>query len=346
MRAEGELRRIGIQLAAAAATVGLVSAVTVAVAAATTEDDPGTLTDLVALGDSYAAGVGGDDPLPEPDAACRRNGDAYPVQLATMLEDGSDDGSPAVDLHQQACSGATTVGVVTGVDDSPRLDGTPRGYRGPQQVTAVTEDTDVVTLTVGGGDTDFEAALRACLTAPGTCAGALASSAALYDPQRLVDLLAEVDRAAGDRDAEDRVQVLVTGYPAPFDTAALAAGTCRPGLITPSVAAAEALNEAVRGLNARIAATVVGFDGDDSVVGFVDVDAVFEGRRICSSESWLVEPSPSTSQVTWLHPTTTGHGAYARALDSALTVAPAPTPTGPVPSGTPSVVIPTAVPAG
>lgn len=251
-----------------------------------------------------------------------------------------------MDLSQQACSGATTAGVVTGIDDSPRLDGTPRGHRGPQQVAAATEDTDVVTLTVGGGDTDFEAALGACLTASDTCRDALAASGSLYDPQRLVDLLAEVDRAAGDRSTEGRAQVLVTGYPAPFDTAAVTAGTCRPGVITPDVAAAEAVNEAVRDLNARIAATATGFDGDDSLVEFVDVDPVFEGRRVCSPESWLVEPSPTTPQVTWLHPTTAGHRAYARALDAAVTAAPAPAPTAPVPSATPSVLIPTAVPAG
>lgn len=104
-----------------------------------------------ALGDSSPSGVGADvykSPVGvnvgninmstyEPATVtnqCFRNNNAYPRQIAT---------AKGYDLKFVACSGATTQDVVTGKSGEP------------SQLDALSSETDVVTLTVGGNDSGF-----------------------------------------------------------------------------------------------------------------------------------------------------------------------------------------------
>jgi lysophospholipase L1-like esterase len=89
--------------------------------------------DYVALGDSYAAGVGAGT------GECGRTDASYPARHAAKAGVRS--------FAFVACSGATTGGVLK------------------DQVRTVTRDTDLVTITVGGNDTGFGPVLARCSTA-------------------------------------------------------------------------------------------------------------------------------------------------------------------------------------
>jgi lysophospholipase L1-like esterase len=87
--------------------------------------------DYVALGDSYAAGVGAGT------GECGRTEASYPALYARNVRS----------FAFVACSGATTAGVLK------------------DQVRTVSRDTDLVTITVGGNDTGFGPVLARCTTA-------------------------------------------------------------------------------------------------------------------------------------------------------------------------------------
>jgi hypothetical protein len=90
----------------------------------------------VALGSSYAAGPG----LPIVyDLGCDHSNGNYAHQVASRLQ---------LALTDVTCSGATTANITT----TPQT--TPTGVR-PVQLDAVTPDTKLVTVTVGGNDVDY-----------------------------------------------------------------------------------------------------------------------------------------------------------------------------------------------
>jgi len=127
---------------------------TAAISAAST---PGSKS-YVAMGDSFSAGTGaGNTPLPgigqtPEDIAtygdtffgCNRSANAYPVQLAT---------THGYQLTNVTCSGATIENIlVTGQSGEPA------------QITALSENTNLVTLTIGGNDIGFLGIIICVLT--------------------------------------------------------------------------------------------------------------------------------------------------------------------------------------
>ena len=92
--------------------------------------------DYVAMGSSFASGPG-IDPLTDP--GCGRSANNYANQVADAL---------ALDLTDVTCSGATVNNLV----DAPQTAG---GVVRPPQVEAVTADTDLVTITIGGNDFNY-----------------------------------------------------------------------------------------------------------------------------------------------------------------------------------------------
>jgi lysophospholipase L1-like esterase len=97
---------------------------------------------MLALGDSYSAGVG----LGHVYRGCDRNKGAYARRAANKLAD-----KYKVSILSKACSGA----VVGDVLD--------------KQLRHVTSDRNIVTITIGGNDIHFEEKLKGC--ALGTCGG-------------------------------------------------------------------------------------------------------------------------------------------------------------------------------
>ena len=114
-------------------------------------DYESTELEYVAMGDSYSSGEGiepflsGTDKSSQGENKCHRSQAAYPLLL---------EGDTGLDLNLTAfvaCSGAITSNI------------TGTGQWGePSQLDALSESTDVVTLTIGGNDIGFESVLTAC----------------------------------------------------------------------------------------------------------------------------------------------------------------------------------------
>lgn len=103
----------------------------------------------VAMGSSFAAGPGVTDSADTPPNRCSRSADNYARQVAQRR------GLVLVDV---SCGGATTQHVLTGWNELP------------PQVEAVTADTRLVTITIGGNDVGYIGGLFAasCAAAPET----------------------------------------------------------------------------------------------------------------------------------------------------------------------------------
>lgn len=95
----------------------------------------------VALGSSFAAGPGIPPAKPDNAPACGRSAGNYATQVATRLK---------LTLTDVTCSGSTTANILT----------TPQSGQGPQ-IDAVTSDTSLVTMTVGGNDVNYLGSLFA-----------------------------------------------------------------------------------------------------------------------------------------------------------------------------------------
>ncbi|MGF1661432.1 MAG: SGNH/GDSL hydrolase family protein [Kineosporiaceae bacterium] len=224
--------------AAAAAVLGFV-----APAAA----DAGEPVDYVALGDSYSAGLGA-GPYDPASGDCSRSPNAYPALWAAA-------NGPAT-FAFVACSGATTSDV--------RSD----------QLPALTGDTDLVTLTVGGNDVGFAPVLTACVIGDdATCDAALDTSGFLIDtwlPHALAGLYGDVSAAA------PGATVVVLGYPRLFDPAAPALGNLEPDEQQRMNGLAERLND-----RTGVAAARAGFR-------FASVEDGFAAHGVGAPDPWLV----------------------------------------------------------
>lgn len=124
----------------------------------------------VALGDSFSAGEG-IEPFFEADNACHRSTLGYPTFIDAPGIDGGSiyglqrAGVPGYEWGFQACSGATTTGLLnTGWHQDPlaQLDPDRSSDTANRNDLPVDMSTDLVTLTVGGNDLHFAAVLRFC----------------------------------------------------------------------------------------------------------------------------------------------------------------------------------------
>ena len=105
---------------------------------------PGAGAKYVALGSSFAAGVGlGPADPNDPEGWCGRTTVAYPCLVADRLK---------LTLVNAACGGAKTENIA-GV----QLETWNEAGRGivPLQIDAVDPDTDIVTITIGGNDVNY-----------------------------------------------------------------------------------------------------------------------------------------------------------------------------------------------
>jgi lysophospholipase L1-like esterase len=261
----------------------------------------------VALGDSYASGVGLAPSL------------AYPVLLR---ERGVDRFST---LTQAASSGAVT-GDVTG-----------------SQVGALRDSTQTVTLTVGGNDVGFASVLAACLHSPDPRlqlvldqGGAgwrrrlrteaeqriafLGGPAAVPQGRSvpLVRVLSDVARRAPD------AEILVTGYPRLLGDRPTASGHRASDTLPLFVSAEDAawLAAQSEALDAAIAAAVGRAQASGVRARFVDVSASFAGHALSDRHApWVngVVLASMTSLVpdaSSFHLTAEGSAAYADAISS------------------------------
>ncbi len=132
----GSLRRLWGPMIA---TVGLSVLITVSSAASTSSASLPAGAKYVALGSSYASGIGIPNQL---SGTCLRSDHNYPHLLAAALK---------LKLVDVSCAAATTMNVLT----------TPQGSN-PPQIEAVTRNTALVTFTIGGNDINYVATALNC----------------------------------------------------------------------------------------------------------------------------------------------------------------------------------------
>lgn len=170
-----------------ARALGIVAASGVLAAAAILPAHAASTSDYVALGDSYAAGVGAGGYLDD-GSDCGRSAASYPGVLATAR---------GYVLDLQACSGAVTSDI-------------------PRQLGTLSASTTRVSLSVGGNDIGFAPVVTECLKPSwwGNCTGAVdGARAAITDqlPGRLRTTYGLVRAKA------PNATVVVTGYPRLFN---------------------------------------------------------------------------------------------------------------------------------
>jgi lysophospholipase L1-like esterase len=237
----------------------------------------------VALGDSYSSGTGTRSYI-EDGTECLRSTSAFPSLLAAA-------NSYALDFR--ACSGAVVADVQA------------------NQLAALTADTDLVTLTIGGNDADFTGVITQCALPfwAADCDAAIDEAQAFIAgtlPSRLSGLYGQI------RSAAPNAQVVVAGYPRLFmgeDCDALT-------WISPEEQAR--LNTTADQLNARTsaAASSAGFS-------FVNPTRAFTGHAVCDEPEWI--NGLSNPIVESYHPNVAGHAQgytplFSTAIGSTATV--------------------------
>lgn len=201
----------------------------------------------VALGDSYASGVGTGSYLDD-DSGCQRSALAYPSLIAKAR---------GYALRFRACSGATISHV--------------RG----SQLDALGPRTRYVTVSVGGNDAGFASVLTTCATPwwLAACDPAVDRAEAFVRttlPDRLETLYDEV------RERAPRAKVVVVGYPRVFMGEDCNLGTWF------SADEQERLNATADLLDTQLAAAAraAGF-------AFADPRSRFTGHAVCDDPEWL-----------------------------------------------------------
>jgi len=283
------------RIMAALAALGL--AATMAVGVAPAAQAVGSGAPYVALGDSEAAGTGN---LPYIDQSCLRSRKSYPSVLAASL------GTAVVSA---ACAGATTDDVLWQVGALAASGDLGAG-------------TQVVTLTAGINNVDWQAGLRACGDGgdPAACAQALwvAQQAVQALPLKIGTLVGAI------RTAAPMAQIVVTGYPMLFGdvTSFCAVGAFQNTPVKFSAEQTSLANTFVSSVNAAIAAGVGGYQQQtgDPGVRFVDIATGFDGHGLCDTgDRWISGlVSGQKTADKGFHPNVGGQQAWAAIVGAAL----------------------------
>lgn len=165
-----------------------------AASATTSHSTKRAMPAYVALGDSYAAGVGTGFYYPS-SGACLRSPDAYPVLVAGARHD---------KLTFRACSGATTRSLVR------------------NQLRPLNRSTSLVTVQVGGDDAGFTSVLETCVLHAANCTAAVQKAEKFMTktlPGRLNTAYAKIRARA------PKARVVVVGYPRLFNGAGKTCGS-------------------------------------------------------------------------------------------------------------------------
>lgn len=257
--------------------------------------------DYVALGDSYAAGVGAGVP-----GFCGRSPLGYPGLL---------DERKQIELSGNAtCGGAQSVEVHQTPVDVPDV---PTQLAGLRVAGEIGSGTELVTLTVGGNDLDYLGVIGACGTGTPACeqaVGAAVVGAQTVLAPRLAGLYAQIRLAA------PKAEVVVTGYPHLFSPEfgktltfpAIDPGTGAPlgFMLTLTPVEQQILNDGTDVLNAviRAEAKKAGFT-------YVDVAKRFDRHGLGSPQPWI---QPFTDPGA-LHPNARGYkNGYLHEIRNAL----------------------------
>ena len=252
------------------------------------EPDGGGTFHYVAMGDSYTAAPG--VPFTDRSDPCLQSDQNYPHLLAEKLS--------FAELTDVSCSGARTLWVTE----------PGRGGLDPQ-LDAVSEDTDLVTISLGGNDGGAFAYLQTqCKRlAPSDpdgspCADATATDSGTGTGDRLLDLVAanlpaslEAVIAEVEEKAPDATIILVT-YPQILPSS----GTC-PDKVPLTEGDYAFFNSVIAAQNDAMVAAA-----ESTGVEWIDVEKASLGHDVCSDEPWInrleVTDLTEVSRGNALHP--------------------------------------------
>jgi lysophospholipase L1-like esterase len=269
----------------------------------------------VALGDSYTAAPGITDPTGTP-AGCDRSAGNYPALVAAEL------GLKGTKFRDVSCSGATTADLAA---PQKTDDGT-----NPPQLRALSSDTRLVTVGIGGNDIAFSSMIKRCVTlgalyemtgsgkylhedAPCERHYVDANSDAVREKiataaARLTRVLNEVRRRAPE------ARVYVVSYPAilPSDSADCGRGmSLAPGDVTFLRTKERQLNTMLRQRAAEAGA------------GYVDTYTPSADHNACTAKTtrWI-EPLAPENPAAPVHPNARGERGMAEAVLRTIRSAP------------------------
>ena len=299
MVGDGRAKASRTAVKAVAGLCALIGAASLTLATSATAQATATPQVYVALGDSMASGPLIPDPTGQ--LACARSTHNYAHEMAATL------GIPV--LRDVTCSGASTFDMTNPQPLS--IAGVSAGTA-PPQFDALTADTTLVTLTIGGNDVGLVGVAQDCMqlnpfAAP--CKGkyvvngvdSVAARSDAFAPKLAAVL-------AGIHQRSPLARVVVTGY-----GLYIKSGGCWP---TQPVLGPDAtwLQSEVDYLNGVIANTVAAGGAT-----YVDVRTPSAGHDSCQSESsrW-VEGYVPLSAAAPLHPNQAGEAAYARIVGAVV----------------------------
>ncbi|MBS2939117.1 SGNH/GDSL hydrolase family protein [Nocardioides sp. J2M5] len=245
--------------------------------------------DYVALGDSFSAGPFIGTMRTDP-TGCARSRDNYPAFLADWLD--------VATYTDVTCSAATTADL-TGT--MTMFDGNTTG----PQLDAVTRETDLVTLGMGGNDFGIYDALIGCQEG---AAAACPVDRLRADTAKVADNVQQAVRRIRRAAAPDAT-VYVVGYPDILPTE----GTCRAvgvsaDVLGPVTEVAGLLNDALEQGARRGGAS------------YVDMEAVSEGHDVCAKgRAWVNGPRFRAGIAAPFHPKINGMRAVATEVYRAIT---------------------------
>jgi lysophospholipase L1-like esterase len=261
----------------------------------------------VALGDSYTAGPDIPDQNGTP-LGCDRSSQNYPALVAAALK------LQPAQISDRSCSGATTADLA---GQQSTGDGT-----NPAQFTALTSDTRLVTLGIGGNDIGFSSLITRCVETGvmynaiklGVSIGDDAPCRAQYvsggidQVQQRIDAAATRVSAALDeiKKRSPKARVYVVGYPAilpDVDTGCDRSMGLAPGDVS-------YLREKEQDLNSMLQR-----EAKAAGAGYVDTFTPSVGHDACSAAGtrWI-EPLLPSSPAAAVHPNARGERGMAEAV--------------------------------
>jgi lysophospholipase L1-like esterase len=287
--------------------VGLAAAFVLAGTSAAQAAAPKTIN-VVALGDSYAAGTGAGDYQAGTEGQCWRSANsASSVVVANLRAKGA-----RVNFADVACSGAAIADL-------------SRPYKGePAQLDALTKHTDVVTLTIGANDISFASYGGLCIVSD--CSGAPTAGELAQLPAVQSNLSALLATIAA---KSPHAQIVLAGYgrqlnPGPNPAGVALDPICGDGVITPaertdgyqvSFALDTTLRTAAKSSPAHVK-FVSPYQADGSV------SAAFAGHSLCEGGAPFyrgleaLAPGQEGQDVV-LHLNADGHAALAEQIECA-----------------------------
>lgn len=268
----------------------------------------------VALGDSYSSGEGVEpfeSGTAEPGAdECHRSTHAYSRSLTGFAS------LSALNMGSSgfaACSGATTEAITTPVANNE-----------PAQIDRITEDTKLVTMSIGGNDMDFANFAYQCIVTD--CSGVAKPNAIAKIANNVIPnvraMLASMQSHLDDI-GNNGAQILVVGYPQVLPQTV--GGLNIDCLWLNGQQEANAIRDVTTHLNTAIKNEVDDAGSNFHFVSATEANSPFAGHELCTpysgtDPSYFIYPviTPAEKQRYSFHPNASGQWAYATLLEDYL----------------------------